>query len=349
MEIRTEFRKAHPDIAKLLESEQYAFLNTDEHLGDRIILLGLGGSWSYGTNVDGSDVDVRGIALNSKSDLLGTSHFDTYTDPNTDTTIYGVNKYFDLLVECNPNIVEFLGLNDEDYIYIHPLGQMILDHKNYFISQHVYHSFGGYAYAQLKRLQNATARDSLSDEEREKHILHSVEKQLENIRKDFSIKGGNLNLYIADAVTDGHKKEILMDGHFECFPLRSFNMMYNAMNQVCKDYDHLDHRNRKKDDQHLNKHAMHLIRLYSMAEEMLLSGEIHTKRVADHDLLMAIRNGEYMQNSIMTPEFFALVDEHKEKLEEAMKNTVLPKKPDMNRIEDLLIRINEESLRIQQD
>ena len=344
MKIREEFRKAHPDIAELLESEQYDFLRTNEHLGDRIILLGLGGSYSYGTNVEGSDVDIRGVALNTKEDLLGMSGFDQFTNTETDTTIYSVNKYFRLLMECNPNIVEFLGLNHEDYAYIHPLGQLILNNKDLFLSQRVYYSFGGYAYAQLKRLQNATARDSLNDEEREKHILHSVEKQLENIRKDFSLSGSDLKLYIADAVTEGHRKEILMDGSFEGFPLRSFNTMYNAMNQVCKDYDHLDHRNRKKDDKHLNKHAMHLIRLYSMAEEMLLTGEIHTKRAKDHDLLMAIRNGEYMKDSIMTPEFFALVDKHKEQLESAMEHTVLPKKPDVKGIERLLIQINEMSL-----
>ena len=344
MQIREEFKKAHPEIADMFETSAYDFLRDNEHLGDKIILLGLGGSHSYGTNIAGSDVDIRGVALNSKSDLLGMSHFETFTDPETDTTIYGVNKYFQLLGECNPNIVEFLGLNNEDYAYIHPLGQLILDNKNLFLSQRVYHSFGGYAYAQLKRLQNATARDSLNDEEREKHILHSVEKQLENIRKDFSISGGDLNLYIADAVTEGHRKEILMDGSFEGFPLRSFNTMYNAMNQVCKDYDHLDHRNRKKDDLHLNKHAMHLIRLYTMAEEMLLTGEIHTKRTADHDLLMSIRNGAYMQDSIMTQDFFDLVDEHKERLEAAYANTILPKKPNYKEIEKLLIFVNEKGL-----
>ena len=54
------------EFEKLIASEQYDFLRKNEHLGSNIILLGLGGSWAYGTNVETSDVDIRGCALNSK-------------------------------------------------------------------------------------------------------------------------------------------------------------------------------------------------------------------------------------------------------------------------------------------
>lgn len=48
------------DYKKILKSEEYTFLHTNEHLGRHIILLGLAGSYSYGTNVAGSDIDIRG-------------------------------------------------------------------------------------------------------------------------------------------------------------------------------------------------------------------------------------------------------------------------------------------------
>ena len=38
------------DFKKLMNSEEYEFLRTNERLGNRIMLLGLGGSYSYGTN-----------------------------------------------------------------------------------------------------------------------------------------------------------------------------------------------------------------------------------------------------------------------------------------------------------
>lgn len=58
-------------IKEMVNGSAYDFLRTNEHLGRKIIFLTLGGSYSYGTNVETSDVDVRGCALNSESDLLG--------------------------------------------------------------------------------------------------------------------------------------------------------------------------------------------------------------------------------------------------------------------------------------
>ena len=89
------------DFKEILKSEEYNFLKTDEHLGKNIILLGLGGSYSYGTNIETSDIDVRGITLNQKSDLIGLTQFEQYVDGNTDTVIYAFNKIVTLLLSCN--------------------------------------------------------------------------------------------------------------------------------------------------------------------------------------------------------------------------------------------------------
>jgi hypothetical protein len=54
------------NIKNKLKTEEYSFLKDNEHLGDNIILLGLGGSHAYGMDKEDSDLDVRGIALNPK-------------------------------------------------------------------------------------------------------------------------------------------------------------------------------------------------------------------------------------------------------------------------------------------
>lgn len=38
------------DFRALMNSSEYDFLRNNERLGDRIMLLGLGGSYAYGTN-----------------------------------------------------------------------------------------------------------------------------------------------------------------------------------------------------------------------------------------------------------------------------------------------------------
>ena len=58
------------DYKKILNSPEYEFLKTNEHLGDNIILLALGGSHAYGTNTPTSDLDIRGIAIEKPENLI---------------------------------------------------------------------------------------------------------------------------------------------------------------------------------------------------------------------------------------------------------------------------------------
>ena len=110
---------------EILRAAEYEFINNNEHLGKHVILLGLAGSYSYGTNIESSDIDIRGITLNQKSDLIGLTQFEQYVDDNTDTVIYAFNKIITLLLSCNPNTIELLGLNPEHYLYLNDIGQML--------------------------------------------------------------------------------------------------------------------------------------------------------------------------------------------------------------------------------
>lgn len=49
---------------ELFNNKEYSFLKTNPLLGNNIILLGLGGSRAYGTDLPTSDIDIRGIATN---------------------------------------------------------------------------------------------------------------------------------------------------------------------------------------------------------------------------------------------------------------------------------------------
>ena len=62
------------------------------------MLPGLSGSYGYGTNREGSDIDFRGVTLNLPSDLLGLTEFEQFEDRKTDTVIYGFNKLISLLL-----------------------------------------------------------------------------------------------------------------------------------------------------------------------------------------------------------------------------------------------------------
>ena len=104
------------DFKSLLNTEKHAFLHNNQRLGSRIMLLGVSGSYGYGTNREGSDIDFRGVTLNLPSDLIGLTTFDQYEDTATDTVIYSFNKLVSLLLNCNPNTTEILGLDEEQYL-----------------------------------------------------------------------------------------------------------------------------------------------------------------------------------------------------------------------------------------
>ena len=330
------------DFKALMNTEQYDFLRTNERLGDRIMLLGLGGSYAYGTNNAGSDIDFRGVTLQLPSDLIGLTEFEQYEDDKTDTVIYGFNKLVRLLLECNPNTCEMLGLDEDQYLIKSALGQELIDHTDLFLSKRAIKSFGGYADAQLRRLQNAIARDTLPQSDREKHILKSVLNSLEDFNRRYEGDEKNgMRLYIDKAVNPELETEIFVDSNYKHFPLRDYTDLWGAMKTVVRDYDKIGKRNKKKDDNHLNKHAMHLIRLFMMAIDILEKHRICTHRREDLPLLLSIRRGEYMQSDgTFSPAFYEILEEYENRLDEAAAKTTLPDNPDMKKVSEFVERVN---------
>ena len=335
-----------PDFKALLQSADYGFLRDNERFGNRVMLLGLSGSYGYGTNREGSDIDFRGVTLQLPSDLLGMTVFEQYVDTATDTVIFGFNKMIRLLLDCNPNSFEVLGLPPEKYMIVSPLGRELLDNRRLFLSKRAIRAFGGYASAQLRRLQNAIARDTLSQSDRERHILNSVENALSDFnRKNTRAAEGNMRLYIDNAVTEGLDTEIFVDASYNHLPLREYNSLIETLRNVVRDYDKVGHRNHKKDDNHLNKHAMHLIRLLMTGTDILERHEIITCRQDDLPLLMKIREGGFLQaDSTLSKDYFDVLDQYERRFREAAKHTTLPDEPDMAKISAFVERVNRMSL-----
>lgn len=260
------------EIREKLKTSEYDFLRNNKHLGSNIILLGLGGSYSYGMNIEGkSDIDIRGVALNSREEILLLQNFGQIVDENTDTTIYSFNKMVNLLCKANPNVMEQLGLNTEHYLYIHPIGQVLLNNSKLFLSKRAVYSFAGYAKEQLKKLDNKSSR---------------------SFGEDYT-GIGRRNRYAA-----AHNK--------------------------------------------LGKYMAHLIRLYYMCFDILENQKIITYREKEHDLLMNIRNGEYLdKNQQPISSFYDLLSELEKRLEYDEKNTSLPETPDYQRINEFRMFVNE--------
>ena len=328
------------EIRNKINDPEYDFLRTNPHLGDNIVFLCLGGSYAYGTNVEGSDIDIRGVALNSKEEVLLGKDFEQVVDINTDTTIYSAKKMLKLLAQNNPNTIEMLGLNEDQIIYISPIWEMVLVNKDIFLSRKVINSFGGYATQQLRRLDSKSARN-VGQSNIEEYIKSSLRHAEEEISTHYP-PIENIKIYTDVAVSEDMERELFIDLSVNHYPLRSLATRLGEYNTIIRDYAKASNRNTNAIVHNkLGKHMMHLVRLYHMCFDILEKNQIITYRAEDHNELMAIRNGIYLNgDSSVKPEFYDLVDILEQRLHYDMETTTLPKDVDMEKVDELLIKIN---------
>lgn len=329
------------NIKLKIQSDEYSFLKNNELLGDKLIFLTLGGSYAYGTNVKKenhqSDIDLRGIRLNPINEILSMKYDDKpFENRDLDVVIYPLKQIINLLSKCNPNTIELLGTKEEHIFLLSKEGKLLRDNSHLFLSQNAYYAFGGYATAQLRRLENALSRGEYPQEKKEEHILKILKHKIASFTERFApLCNNKFKLYTDKSDKAGYNKEIFMDINLQKYPLRDFNGAYSELRQIVSDFDKLNHRNSKKDEEHLLKHAMHLIRLLKMGTEILEGKGINTYRAEDNHFLLDIRNGKYTYDEI-----FEISSKLEKDFEYAKENTCLPKQVDINKIDELTIEIN---------
>jgi predicted nucleotidyltransferase len=135
-----------------------------------IVLEGITGSTAYGLATPDSDVDKHGVYQAPTREVLGLfPPKETVVTNDPDITYHEVAKFIRLAAKANPTVLEILFLSD--YTIITPVGQMLIDHRSAFLSKTIYHSYGGYAIAQARRLNYRG--DSFSSETKHRYSKHA--------------------------------------------------------------------------------------------------------------------------------------------------------------------------------
>lgn len=322
------------DIQEKIKRGNYSFLENEPDLNNTIYLVA-SGSYGYGTNNENSDLDLRGVLVEPKRYIYGLKTFEQFEHFESDTVIYGLKKFIKLCMQGNPNTLELLGVNEDCIVKWSDSGRLLRDNSGIFLSKEVIRSFGNYAIAQLRRLQNALARDSYPQQEKEKHILNTLHSQLEHFKAKYTnFENSNIQLYTDYSKNPDFEQEIFMDIRLEHYPLRDFVNIYSEMSNMVRAYSKLNNRNRKKDEPHLYKHAMHLIRLLITGIDILEGNGIVTNRKNEQRLLLNIRNGKHSFDQI-----YAMADEYQAKFQYAAKNTELKDCVDNKEAEELMFLI----------
>lgn len=153
-------------------------LSCPSWIPDNIHYLTIMGSQAYHVSNGGSDTDVYGFVIPPKEDLFphlrgeimgfgvmkhGNDRFSSFqqhhikdvdAEKEYDITLYNIVDYFQLCMECNPNMIDSLYTPIECVLHISKVGQMVREQRDRFLSKKAWHTFKGYAYAQLHKMSS---------------------------------------------------------------------------------------------------------------------------------------------------------------------------------------------------
>lgn len=334
---------------EILQSKEYDFLTTNSHLNKNVCLLCLGGSRAYGTNTENSDWDIRGFATNNVDEIIGIKpDWETVVDTNTDTTIYSLKKLVKLLINSNPNVIEILGVRDCDVFFENQIGKLLRKNAKIFLSKKCLKSFRSYANNQFSRMYNFHSKNHQDQNLKEEAMLRSCENKMIHFNGTYkNYEDGMMKLYLADSNLEDIDKEVVIDiSNIKKYPLRELHSLLNDFNSVLTDYKKftVNHRGRKSTVEKLAKHQMHLFRLYFMLLDILEKQDIVTYREKEHDFLMQVRNGCFINGDKISDDLIIKRNELEEQVKYAIKHTELPDNPDIDKINELMIEIHKEVL-----
>jgi len=142
-------------------------------LPDNMMYLVQMGSVAYGVSGVDSDMDLYGYSIPPKDMVFphlsgeipgfgrhqksfeqwSEHHID---DPDKgvqyDFCVYSIVKYFSLVMECNPNMIDSLFVPQRCILHSTTIGEMVREQRNMFLHKGAFHKFKGYAFSQRAKV-----------------------------------------------------------------------------------------------------------------------------------------------------------------------------------------------------
>ncbi len=329
----------------------------------------LAGSLAYGTSLPTSDTDYRGVFCADPINLL--TPFYTIREATDlseeDTKSYELSHFMKLVLDCNPNVVETLWVDEADITFTSPAYEFLRLHRSQFLSSKIAFTTSGYALAQLKRIKghNKWINNPQSTEPpRQIDFVSLVQNfmtekrfkiNLEEFRSGYRLIPYGHDIY---GLVVAFKNEETFSDDFtlntvyeerdindELLPLMI--VKFNKEEYKLAKEKHAQYWTWKKNRNEVRseleeqfgydtKHAMHLVRLLRMGKEALEEGVLKVKR-PDAEELLAIRAGAWTYKEVV---------EYAEEMDWMVRETLymttdLPKKPDLLNAAKVLMETQE--------
>lgn len=306
----------------------------------RVILKVKHGSHAYGLNVEGSDLDVKGICIEPLAYHLGfAKNFEQHIQEASkgyehDLVIYSLKKFAKLAADCNPNIIEVLFGDDSDVLECDIYGEELREFRQNFLSLKARYTFAGFAHSQLKRIRTHRA-----------WLLNPPAEPPS--RKDFGLPE-NMSITKSElgAFEALLERDMAADISKEALTLYTREKAYKNMKTQWEQYQNWKAtRNPKRAELEAKfgldcKHASHLIRLLRMCKEILETGKVVVKRPDREELLFIKTGGRTYEDIVEEAE---LLDKQCDELYKTSR--ALPKSPDINKINDFIVDLTDRYLK----
>jgi len=125
---------------------------THEYLVENGLILfeTIVGSQAYGTQTPTSDIDKKFVYILPMDSILGTGYVEQI-NVNKDYVGWEIRRFLELMGLNNPTVLELLNSPEDCIVSKHELFDIIIAHKDDFITKICKDSFGGYARQQIKK------------------------------------------------------------------------------------------------------------------------------------------------------------------------------------------------------
>ena len=137
------------------------------------------GSRAYGTFVETSDYDfygfvvppvevvfphLRGVIngfgrMKQGFEQLQYQHLQTEQFGEIDYTVFNIVKYFQLLMEGNPNIIDSIFTPESSLVKQDEIALVVRKNRQLFLSQKLYHTFKGMLFSHLSRIKSGHIKE----------------------------------------------------------------------------------------------------------------------------------------------------------------------------------------------
>lgn len=335
---------------------------------DQLIFECVAGSKAYGTDLAGSDEDLRGVFIAPPSFIAGLDHIEQVSDERGDEVYYELGRFVELLLKNNPNALELLAMPEDCVRFRHPLYELL--EPRLFLSKLCAKTFGEYAMGQIRKARGLNKKIVNPQPETRRPLLdfcHVPEGQGSVPLLDW-LTGRSLDPKDCGLTAVTHAAGVFAIYHdptanfrglvspkdpdslvfssvpFEAKPIGWMHFNQDAFQAHCKAHreywewvaNRNEERYRTNTDHgrgYDSKNLMHTLRLLDMAGEIATEGILRIRR-PNRDFLLQVRTGEFGYDELV-----AMAESKLHEITTAFESSDLPDTPDRNRVNERLVEI----------